>query len=208
VAVGDIDNDGKDDVVALISQEHESIVAFVNQGQGRFRKETIYTAPHPAYGSSGIQLVDLNGDRKLDVLYTNGDTIDAPYVLKPYHGVQWLENPGSFPFRHHPVTALYGAMRAVAADFRGKGRMDIMAVSSLLPEAYPQRTPQKLDALVFLEQMTPERFVRHSLEQVSCDHFTCVAGDLDGNGRIDLVTGNFCWSRGHRLEDAVVVWKR
>src|SRR5690349_7173358 len=33
-------------------------------------KETIWTAPHSAYGSSGIQLVDLNGDGKLDVLST------------------------------------------------------------------------------------------------------------------------------------------
>ncbi len=207
VAVGDIDNDGKDDIVALLSQEHETIVAFVQEGPGRFRKETVYTAPHPAYGSSGLQLVDLNGDGKLDVLYTNGDTIDAPYVLKPYHGVQWLENQGKFPFRHQPLTAMYGAMRAVAADFRGTGRLDIVAVSSLLPEAYPQRAPLKLDAMVFLEQSAPGRFVRHSVEQVSCDHFTCAAGDLDGNGQVGLVTGNFCWSTAQRLEDAVVIWK-
>ena len=84
VAVGDINNDGRDDIVALISQEHETIVAFVNEEPDaktgcRFRKEIIYTAPHPAYGSSGIQLlVDLNGDNRLDVLYTNGDILDPP----------------------------------------------------------------------------------------------------------------------------------
>src|SRR5262249_51897981 len=74
VPVGDLNGDGKPDFIALISQEHETIVAFLNEG-GRFHKEILYTAPHPAYGSSGIELVDLNGDDRLDVLYTNGDTL-------------------------------------------------------------------------------------------------------------------------------------
>ena len=207
VEVGDVNNDGLADVVALISQEHETIVAFVNEGNGRFRKETIWTAPHPAYGSSGIQLVDLNGDKKLDVLYTNGDILDPPYILKPYHGVQWLENQGRFPFIHHPLTAMYGVMRAIAADFRGVGRPDVVAVSCLPPELYPQRAKRNLDAMIFLEQTAPGRFVRHSLEKVACDHFTCAAGDLDGAGRAYLVTGNFAWSEAHRLADSVVVWK-
>lgn len=213
VCIGDIDNDGRDDIVALISQEHETIVAFVNEGANgkdgcRFRKEVIYTAPHPAYGSSGIQLVDLNGDNKLDVLYTNGDILDPPYILKPYHGVQWLENAGRFPFIHHPLTPMYGAMRAVAAEFRpGSGRKDIVAVSCLFPEVYPQRAKLNLGATVYLEQTAPGQFVRHSLEKITCDHFTCAAGDLDGSGQVQLVTGNFCWSKSHRIEDSVVVWK-
>src|SRR5207248_11773234 len=95
VPVADLNGDGRPDFVALISQEHETVVAFLNEGNGRFRKETIYEAPHPAYGSSGIQLVDLDGDGDLDVLFTNGDSLDEN-TLKPYHGVQWLENKGSF----------------------------------------------------------------------------------------------------------------
>src|SRR5207237_8018061 len=115
VPVADLNGDGKPDFVALMSQEHETVVAFLNEGGGRFRKETIYTAPHPSFGSSGIQLVDLDGDGDLDVLYTNGDSLDAPYLLKPYHGVQWLENTGSFPFTHHRLADVYAARRPLAA---------------------------------------------------------------------------------------------
>jgi hypothetical protein len=122
VPVCDLNKDGKPDFVALISQEHETIVAFINEGDGRFRKETIYTASHPAYGSSGIQLIDMDGDGDLDVLYINGDILDEPFVLKPYHGVQWLKNKGKFPFEHHPIGPMYGAMAGVAADFTGKAR--------------------------------------------------------------------------------------
>src|SRR5262249_6643643 len=159
---------------------HETIVAFLNDGRGNFRKETIYTGPHPAYGSSGIQLVDMNGDGKLDVLYTNGDTMDPPYLLKPYHGIQWLENQRRFPFAQHRIGPMYGAHRAVAAAFGGTGRPDIVAVSYLPPDRFPMRTPLGLDAVIYLEQTEPGRFARHALETVSCDHTTCAAGDIFG----------------------------
>jgi hypothetical protein len=207
VPVADLNGDGKPDFVALISQEHETIVAFLNEGGGKFRKETIWTAPHPGYGSSGIELVDLNGDGKLDVLYSNGDALDTPYVLKPYHGVQWLENRGRFPFTHHHLTSMYGAMRAVAADFTGKGRKDIVVVGCLPEPHFPQRKELKLDSVILLEQTAPGEFVRHSLETVACDHYGCAAGDLRGDGTMHLVTGHFLFTEGQERSPAVTIWE-
>ncbi len=204
VPVADVNGDGRPDFVALLGQEHETIVAFLNDGDGRFQPQTIYTAPHPAYGSSGIQLVDLNGDGRLDVLYTNGDTMDPPYLLKPYHGIQWLENRGQFPFVHHPIAPVYGVHRAVAADFRGIGRPDIVAVSYLPPDRFPQRKQLDLDAVIYLEQTAPGRFVRHCLQSVACDRVTCCAGDIFGTGRIDLASGNFLY---RPADHALTIWK-
>jgi hypothetical protein len=204
VPVADLNRDGKPDFVALISQEHETIVAFLNDGKGNFRKETIFTADHPGYGSSGIELVDLNGDGKLDVLYTNGDTLDKPYLLKPYHGVQWLENNGGFPFTHHPLTPLYGVHRAVAADVDGDGLLDVVAVSFLPEEGFPQRKEKDLDAVILLRQIEPGRFERYRLEGVTCDHVTCVAGDIFHTGRADFVSGNFLTGRDG---DSITVWR-
>jgi hypothetical protein len=190
-----------------LSQEHETIVAFLNDGHGGFKKETVYTGPHPAFGSSGIQLVDLDGDGKLDVLYTNGDILDPPYILKPYHSIQWLQNRGRFPFQHHHLAAMPGVCRAVAADLRGVGRKDVVAVNFLPPEMFPQRKELGLCSVLLLEQSAPGRFDRHVLETVTCDHFTCALGDLDGSGSIDLVTGNFCWATKYESPEAITVWK-
>jgi hypothetical protein len=191
VPVADLNGDDKPDFVALISQEHETIVAFINKGDGTFDKKTLYEAPHPAYGSSGIQLVDLNGDGKLDILYTNGDVLDEPYLLKPYHGIQWLENKGNLEFEHHWIAPMYGVHRAYAADLRGEGKMDIVAVSFLPIEGFPQRVEKNVDSVVILEQTSPGVFARHRLESQTCYHVSCIAGDFYGTGRNDLLIGNF-----------------
>jgi hypothetical protein len=206
VPVCDLNKDGKPDFVALISQEHETIVAFINEGEGKFRKETIYTAPHPAYGSSGIQIVDLDGDGNLDVLYTNGDVLDH-YMLRPEHSIQWLRNRGTFPFEHHHLASMYGVERAVAADFTGQGHQDIVAVSYLPISGFPDREEKQFDAVLYLEQKSPGEFVAHSLDKGACDHFTCAAGDIRGDGHISFVTGNHYLSQHPYLPDAVTIWE-
>ena len=116
----DIDGDGKVDLVALIAQEHEAVVAFLGDGKGGFAPaRTLYAAPHPNWGSSGIQVVDLDKDGDLDVLMTNGDMFDDD-ILKPYHGIQWLENKGKLPFEAHPLAAL--ARRASRGGRRPRRR--------------------------------------------------------------------------------------
>ncbi len=196
VPVADLNGDGRPDFLALISQEYETVVAYLNIGDHRFQPQVIYAAPHPAFGSSSIQLVDMDGDGDRDVLMTNGDPMDSQ-LLRPYHGVQWLENPGSYPFRCHRLTSLYGAQQAVARDIDGDGDQDIVAVC-FLPGTYYQGLcrDMDLDAVIMLEQTAPGQFRRHSLETVTCDHATCDLGDFDADGKVDLVTGNLLISFG------------
>lgn len=191
VPVVDLNGDGKPDFIALISQEHEKVVAFINEGNFKFKQEVIFDGPHPAFGSSGIQLVDFDGDGMVDVLYTNGDTLDLT-LLRPYHGVHVLMNRGKYPFEDHAIGPMYGVHRALAADFEGRGQKDIIAVSFMPEPGYTElRESKDVDAIVYFRQTAPYQFTRHVLERRTCDHATADVGDFNGDGMIDFVVGNF-----------------
>lgn len=184
VLITDLNHDGLPDIIALFSQEHEIIEAFLNQGAGRFKKKTIYQAPEPAYGSSSISLVDLDQDQDLDLLYTNGDTMDS-FELRPSHSVQWLENTGTFPFQHHHISALTGAYCATHGDFDGDGDIDLAACTMTWDYQEPQNT------IVWYEQKAPGQFLAHPLDYSKGQHAVMEAGDFDQDGDIDLAVGAF-----------------
>ncbi len=190
VPIVDLNQDGRPDFVALISQEHEVVEAFLNSGDGTFRRETLYAAGDPAFGSSGILVVDLDQDGDLDVVLTNGDTFDSFY-LKPYHAIHWLENAGRFPFTEHQLLSMPGVHRAVAADLDGDGDLDVAAVSLIPHNLMSNASARGLDSVVWLEQISSGRFMRHVIEASVCNHVTIVAGDFDEDGDVDLVTASF-----------------
>lgn len=187
----DINRDGHIDLVSVISQEHEEVVALLNDGRARFDERRIYTAPHPNWGSSGIQVVDLDRDGDLDVLLTHGDMFDD-FLIKPYHGVQWLENRGTFPFTAHALCSLPGVHRALAVDLDRDSDLDIVAVVLIPEEA---KEGQNLPSIVWLEQTSPGQFQRHTLERGAPRHATLDVADYDGDGDVDLLIGNMVGSR-------------
>ena len=113
------------------------------------------------------------------------------FEFRPDHGLTWLENRGQYPFTPHRLADCYGAGSPVTADFDGNGLLDIAFVTFLPGEFFPQRSSQSLDSVVLLAQMTPGKFVRYVLESGTCDHLTCAAGSLTGDGPPDLILGNY-----------------
>lgn len=207
VPVTDLNRDGKLDFVALISQEHEVVEAFLGNGDGTFEKQRIYTAPHPSYGSSGIQLHDLDGDGDLDILYTNGDNFDRGQ-LKPFHAVHWMENKGSFPWVDHELIKMPGTHRALAGDMDGDGDLDIVAISLLTNAVLARFGKDKFDAVCWLEQTAPGTFVRRTLELGSCNHPSLEMGDFDADGDLDLAVANFFFEEPSDAEHppALTIW--
>jgi hypothetical protein len=190
----DINRDGHMDFVTLLAQEHETVLAYINKGTRdfSFERQVIYAAPHPNWGSSGIELVDLDRDGDTDVLLTHGDTFDDG-IVKPYHGIQWLENRGSYPYVARTLAPMPGVHRARAADIDGDGDLDVVACALLAGGSDVDETT--LPALIWLEQTTPGTFVRHTIEMGFPRHATLDIGDIDGDGDIDIVTGYFSIDR-------------
>jgi hypothetical protein len=204
----DLDCDGDLDFVALFSQEHETIEAFLNRGDGSFERQIVYLAGSPSYGSSGIELVDFDRDGDVDVLYTNGDTLDSTLV-KPYHSVQWLENKGDFPFVRHHIGSLPGAMRAVAADLDGDEDLDVVA-SAWIPVGTAPTSPRldgRFATLVWYEQVCNRSMASHVLVSSSAGgYMTTAVSDLDLDGDLDIVVGAFDASAARQTQAIEVLW--
>jgi hypothetical protein len=207
VPVCDLNQDGRLDFIALLSQEHESIVAFLNGGEGRFSSKTLWTAADPGFGSSGIEVVDLDHDGDLDVLYTNGDTLDSSY-LKPSHGVHWLENRGALTFVAHRLAYLPGVHRALPGDMDRDGDLDILAVTFIAKPLLSPIDQRELDSMVLLQQTAPGEFAYHRLEQGKHEHATLELGDLDRDGDLDIAAGRYLEPAAPALPHAVIWWNQ
>jgi hypothetical protein len=202
VPVVDLDRDGRLDFVALISQESETVCAFLNAGSGRFTKYEISPPKHPAWGSSGIEVIDLDHDGDVDVLFANGDSFGEDFV-RPYHGLTWLENRGAFPFVEHRLLDLAGAHIGKAADLDGDGDLDI-AVCAFAPPDSRALGAAATDGVVWLEQTSPGQFQPHVLATGRPTHPTLDLGDIDADGDVDLVVGNL--TTGTDPRDAHLPW--
>jgi hypothetical protein len=187
--VTDLDGDGRLDFVALISQEHEVIEAFMNRETG-FEKVSIYAAPDPSYGSSGIDLCDFDGDGDIDVLYTVGDTFDS-HLIKPYHGIWLLRNMGQLKFEPERIAAMPGVLRALSADLDGDGDQDIVAAALLPLKSIQGTAPEGLQALIWLEQKTADLFERHVIQKGPPIYSSILLSDTDADGDIDITAGCF-----------------
>lgn len=192
---GDVNGDGRPDIVVLVSQEHEKVMLYLNVGAGRaedggavrFAEHMLWRAPHPMWGNSSADLIDLDQDGDLDVLFTNGDALDNEPYAKPWHGVQWLENRsegGTISFEYHKIGGFHGAYWADAADFDLDGDLDVIVTSMM-----NQWQDARRQAVVWFENDGEQMFTMWPISNGPTYQVVGDVGDLDGDGRPDVVTG-------------------
>lgn len=190
VIIQDFDNNGMDDILALMSQGDEKIILLLNQGNFNFRMNTLLSFP-PVYGSSYFDVADFNHDGKFDILYTNGDNADYSMILKPYHGVRIFLNNGKNEFTASWFYNMHGASQAVARDFDLDGDLDIAAISF-----FPDFKNHAEQGFIYFEN-TGTNYVPQTTPMAAAGRWlTLEASDIDQDGDCDLLLGALDFNNG------------
>ena len=189
--IQDYNHDGLPDIWVLFGQGDEGIFLFTNLGNGKFSERKVLGFP-PIYGSSYFELDDFNRDGYPDILYTCGDNADYSTVLKPYHGVYIFLNDGQNRFTQKYFFPINGCYKAMARDFDGDGDLDIATIAFFADYA---RQPE--EGFVYLENKGNFEFQPFTFAEGKLGRWlTMDAADIDGDGKIDIVLGNFSVAPG------------
>ena len=129
VATGDVNGDGKADLVATLNGnsgagcQNDTVAVLMGLGTGKFKKAVYYSTGSTAQ-EEVVSLVDVNGDGKLDIVTENSDgTISV--LLNKGNGTY---NAGTLITS---MAAIYPHTASLTfADFNGDGKMDIAATTA------------------------------------------------------------------------------
>jgi hypothetical protein len=171
-ALADVDRDGYLDVVISNDAPDQKLI-YLNDGKGHFRMGGTFGDPH--WVTRYVTLADLNGDGNPDIIAANRG--DPPTERNPSF-VCMNDGKGRFP-KCDPLPNTESATIIVAADFDGDGAIDLFV---------PHRD---IGQSVILWNDGTGRFLQKTLigEPNSAARAAAV-GDLNGDGRPDLVVGD------------------
>ncbi len=200
----DMDGDGKDDLIVLMSQGKEGIYILYQQPDLKFKEKNVIQFS-PVYGSSWFDLIDYDGDGDLDIITVNGDNADKSYVHKWYHGMRIFINNGNNEFEEKYFYSLNGATKVISSDFDKDGDIDFAIVST-----FPNYGSKDIRAFVYLENQNPSlyRFQPYTFEGANLGRWLLMdSGDFDNDGDEDIVLSAFSYAFTPVPKDFRDIWE-
>lgn len=172
VAIGDLDGDGRLDVVASsISAGVVSVFRNIStSGSWSFDQRQDYAM---GYGPGGISIGDLDGDERPDIVvcHGNGPTVS---ILRN------LSTPGTITFDGpHDFVIMDGGHGCGLADLDSDGKLDLVITNPSYQSLSVYRNQSTAGAISFATRLdAPTGVLSLGL---------LVVGDVDGDGRADVV---------------------
>jgi hypothetical protein len=202
--VKDMDGDGKKDIVAMFAQGDESVYIFYQKDNLKFKAKRVLRFP-PNYGTTDMVLVDYNHDGLTDIVTVHGDNADYSNILKKYHGIRLNINQGNGVFKEKFFYPIYGVTKVLAEDFDKDGDIDFAASSF-----FPDFTKLTDESFIYLENIDQDKFKFKSCilkSDVPVKSLTLEKADIDGDGDMDIIAGNFAQSPGAVPKELDEKWK-
>lgn len=218
IALGDMDSDGDLD---LLMRTTTSLEGFANDGLGSFTAAFALALPETL---ERIVLADFDGDSDLDVfsdhylqnhahwlLVDAGATLGLPQSVSDFDGDGDLDvftgaghleerfllvNDGTGQFTPEARFGTGAVFASAAGDFDRDGDVDLTVVGYSI-------ATQLATATVFFNDGRG-RFDERDVGLVSDATRDVVAGDIDGDSDIDLITGS--WGAGGARNPSNLVW--
>jgi hypothetical protein len=202
VPVADYDGDGDLDIATIMSQDLEELWGFENRGNGSFRRTMLWRTPNYDMGSAGLVASDLDQDGDVDLILPVGDNLeDFDAFPQPYHGCLWFENEGGWQFVERRIATLGGTYAAAVDDLDGDGDRDVVLASMTNDWTNPANA-----SLVWLENDGKQSFRTWQIDNDPIHLVTVAAGDIDGDGRPDLVAGGLNLRRPYQRIGGTTAW--
>jgi len=181
-AIGDIDGDGHLDLIVAMSplstQEQGKVRTFRGNGTGKFSEMTggvFAVASNPVLAT----LADVNGDTRLDIVLSHSERELLSVLLGETNGR--LAKPATFPLE--PGTS---AFTVTVGDANRDKRPDLI-VATVNSVARPYNSA----VAVLLGNGTTFTPATGSPYRVGPGAYRMAAGDIDEDGKLDIVTSSF-----------------
>ena len=182
VVTADVNGDGKVDLICANSENADSTLSVLtNSGSGGFVRSGNYSV---GAGPYSVVAVDVNGDGKVDLVTANWGPAGVGNTLT------MLTNNGSGGFVFaSTLTVGQGPVWVTAVDVNGDGKVDLISANW-------GTSGQQGNTLTVLTNNGSSGFVLASSPVVGSGPYMVMAADVNGDGKLDLITANWGSSGG------------